>query len=136
MEGLIGLGVVIGVLGTACLIGWITGSLYDIYYKYRVKRNHIKHPKMIELQKERERVCSEYNCWWVEKHEAQKRIDLNFEILKYCTKQEGEKYISLIEQDQQIYTNADKHMKELSPLVDSAREAEQTYREEHNIRHW
>lgn len=136
MEGLIGLGVVVGILGTACLIGWSAGALYDIYYKYRVKKNHIKHPKLIELQKEREKICEEYNCWWDKKYEARKRIDKNFEILKYCTEEAKRKYLFFIEQDQQIYTNADKHMKELSPLVDSAREAEQAYREEHNIRHW
>lgn len=136
MAELIGLGVVVGIFGAACLIGWSAGGLYDIYCKYRVKKNHINHPKLTELQKERERVCKEYGQWWDKKYEAQKRIDKNFEILKYCTKQEGEKYIFLIEQDQQTYTNADKHMKELSPLVDAAREAEQTYREEHNIRHW
>lgn len=136
MEGLIGLGVIIGVLGTACLIGWGMGALYDIYYKYRVKKNRTNHPKLIELQKEREKVCEEYNRWWDEKYEAQKRIDKNFEILKYCTEEAKKKYLVSIEQDQQIYTNADKHMKELSPLVNAAREAEQTYREEHNIRHW
>lgn len=114
----------------------VMGALYDIYYKYRVKKNHIKHPKLIELQKERKKICEEYNRWWDERHEAQKRIDKNFEILKYCTEEAKRKYLFFIEQDQQIYTNADKHMKELSPLVDSAREAEQTYREEHNIRHW
>lgn len=136
MAGIISLGIVIVAILIVFLLSWIIGSLYDIYYKYRVKRNHIKHPKMIELQKERERVCSEYNCWWVEKHEAQKRIDNNFEILKYCTEEVKKKYLASIEQDQQIYTNADNHMKELSPLVDAARKAEQTYREEHNIRHW
>ena len=136
MEGLIGLGVVIGVLGTAYLIGWGIGTLYDIYYKYRVKKNHINHPKLIELQKEREKVCEEYNRWWDEKYEAQKRIDKNFEIMKYCTEVGKKKHLVFIEQDQQIYTNADTHMKELHPLVDTAREAEQTYREKHHIRHW
>ena len=136
MEGLICLGVIIGVFGTACLIGWGASALYDIYYKYRVKKNHTNHPKLFELQKERERVCDEYNRWWDKKHEAQKRIDKNFEILKYCTEEAKKKYLVSIKQDQQIYINADKHMKELLPLVDSAREAEQAYREEHNIRHW
>lgn len=136
MEGLIGLGVIIGVLGAACLIGWGMGALYDIYYKYRVKKNHIKHPKLIELEKEREKLCKEYHQWWDEKYQAQKRIDHNFEILRYCTEQEGEKYISRIEQDQQIYTNARKHMEELSPLVEAARQAEDEYKEKYNIRHW
>lgn len=101
-----------------------------------LKKNHIKHAKLVELQKEREKVCEEYNRWWDERHEAQKRIDRNFEILKYCTEEAKKKYLISIEQDQQIYTDADKHMKELSSLVDAARKAEQTYREEHNIRHW
>ena len=71
-----------------------------------------------------------------EKHEAQKRIDKNFEIMKYCTEVGKKKHLVFIEQDQQIYTDADAHMKELRPLVDAAREAEQIYREKYNIRHW
>lgn len=136
MEELIGLGVVLGIFVVAGLIGWGASALYDIYWKYRVKRNRTNHPKLIELQKEREKVCDEYNRLWDKRHEAQKRIDRNFEILKYCTEEAKRKYLFSIEQDQQIYTDTDKHMKELSPLVDAAREAEQTYREEHNIRHW
>lgn len=127
---------VIFVLGFIFLLGWGLAKLCDAYYDYRAKRNRTNHPKLIELQKEREKVCEEYNRWWDERHEAQKRIDKNFEILKYCTEEAKKKYLVFIEQDQQIYTNADSHMKELSPLVDAAREAEQTYREEHNIRHW
>lgn len=127
---------VIVVVGTLVFIGWSVNALYDIYYKYRAKRNRANHPKLIELQKEREKVCEEYNRWWDEKYEAQKRIDKNFEILKYCTEVGKKKHLVFIEQDQQIYTNADTHMKELRPLVDSTREAEQTYREEHNIRYW
>lgn len=136
MEELMTLFYIILVIGPLIFIGWSLNALGDIYYKYRVKKNHANHPKMIELEKERERLSKEYSQLWDEKHEAQKRIDRNFEILKYCTEQEGEKYISRIEQDQQIYTNANKHMEELLPLVEAAREAEQTYREKHNIRHW
>lgn len=136
MEELIAVGIGLGIFGMACLIGWGAGVLIDVRWKYLVKKNRANHPKLIELQKEREKVCKEYNRWWDEKYEAQKHIDKNFEILKYCTEEAKKKYLASIEQDQQIYTNADKHMKELSPLVDSAREAEQAYREEHNIRHW
>lgn len=136
MYGLIGLGVVIGALGIAYFIGWGIGALYDIYYKYRVKKNRINHPKLIELQKEREKVCEEYNRWWDEKYEAQKRIDKYLEEIKYHEDQVRGNFLNTIKQEQQFYSNADKHMKELRPLVDAAREAEQTYREEHNIRHW
>ena len=136
MEELIGLGVALGVLGVACLIGWGVGTLYDIYCKYRVKKNHINHPKLIELQKEREKVCEEYNRWWDERYEAQKRIDKYMEEIKYHEDQVRGNFLNAIKQEQQFYSNADKHMKELRPLVDAAREAEQTYREEHNIRHW
>ena len=136
MAELIGFGVALGTIGVACLIGWGIGVLFDIYWKYRAKKNHIKYSKLIELQKEREKVCNEYNRWWDKRHEAQKRIDRNFEILKYCTEEVKKKYLVSIEQDQQIYIDSDMHMKELRPLVDAAREAEQTYREEHNIRHW
>lgn len=136
MEELICLGITLGILCAACLIGWGVGALCDIYYKYHAKKNHTIHLKLVELQKERERVCKEYYQWWDERHEAQRRIDNNFEILKYCTEEAKKKYLTSIEQDQQIYTNADRHMKELSPLVEAAREAEQTYREKYNIRHW
>ena len=136
MEGLICLGVIIGIFGTACLIGWGMGALYDIYYKYRVKKNHTNHPKLIGLQKERERMCKEYSQWWDEKYEAQKRIDKYMEETKYHEEDITKSFLEAIKQEQQIYSNADKHMKELSPLVNAAREAEQTYREEHNIRHW
>lgn len=132
-----GFGFILGALCVAaCLISWGVDALYDIYYKYHVKKNHTNHLKLVELQKERERLCKEYYQWWDERYDAQKRIDNNFEILKYCTEEAKKKYLTSIEQDQQIYTNADRHMKELSPLVDAAREAEQTYREKHNIRHW
>lgn len=136
MEEFIVLGIILGAIGVACLISWGGDALYDIYYKYHVKKNHTNHSKLVELQKERERVCKEYYQWWDERYDAQKRIDNNFEILKYCTEEAKKKYLTSIEQDQQIYTNADRHMKELSPLVDAAREAEQTYREKYNIRHW
>lgn len=127
---------IIFVLGFIFLLGWGLAKLCDAYYDYRAKRNRTNHPKLIELQKEREKVCKEYNQWWDERHEAQERIDKNFEIMKYCTEVGKKKHLVFIEQDQQIYTNADTHMKELRLLVDAAREAEQTYREEHNIRHW
>lgn len=136
MAELIGLGVALGVLGVACLIGWGAGVLFDVYWKYRVKKNRINHPKLVELQKERERVCKEYYQWWDEKYEAQKRIDKYMEEVKYHEADITKSFLEAIKQEQQIYSNADKHMKELSPLVNAAREAEQTYREEHNIRHW
>ena len=136
MAELIGLGVALGVLGVACLIGWGAGVLFDVYWKYRVKKNRINHPKLVELQKERERVCKEYYQWWDEKYEAQKRIDKYMEEVKYHEADITKSFLEAIKQEQQIYSNADKHMKELSPLVNAAREAEQVYREEHNIRHW
>ena len=82
MEGLIGLGVVVSLLGVAYLIGWGASVLFDTYWKYRVKKNRTNHPKLIELQKERERLCKEYHQWWDEKNEARKRLDINYEILK------------------------------------------------------
>ena len=136
MEELIGLGVVLGIFVVAGLIGWGASALYDVYWKYRVKKNRINHPKLIELQKEREKMCEEYNQWWDERHEAKKRIDKYMEEIKYHEEDVTKSFLEAIKQEQQIYSNADKHMKELRPLVDAAREAEQTYREEHNIRHW
>ena len=136
MAELIGLGVALGVLGVACLICWGAGVLFDVYWKYRVKKNRINHPKLVELQKERERACKEYYQWWDEKYEAQKRIDKYMEEVKYHEADITKSFLEAIKQEQQIYSNADKHMKELSPLVNAAREAEQVYREEHNIRHW
>ena len=136
MEELIGLGVVLGIFVVAGLIGWGASALYDVYWKYRVKMNRINHPKLIELQKEREKMCEEYNQWWDERHEAKKRIDKYMEEIKYHEEDVTKSFLEAIKQEQQIYSNADKHMKELSPLVHAAREAEQTYREEHNIRHW
>ena len=136
MAELIGLGVALGVLGVACLIGWGAGVLFDVYWKYRVKKNRINHPKLVELQKEREKVCEEYYRWWNEKHEAQKRIDEYMKEIKYHEEDITKSFLEAIKQEQQIYSNADKHMKELRPLVDAAREVDQIYREEHNIRHW
>lgn len=136
MVGLICLGAILSLIGVAYFIDRGADVLLDAYRKYCAKRNHIKHPKLIELQIEYERLSKEYRQWWDKRCEAQKRIDINFEILKYCTDEKVDKYISAIKQNQQIYINADKHMKELSPLVDSAYEAEQAYREKHHIRHW
>ena len=134
MEGLIGLGVIIGVLGTACLIGWGMGALYDIYYKYRVKKNHANHPKLFELQKEREKVCKEYNQWWNKKYEAEKQIDFIYERMKYYNN--NEKLTTKLQKARETYSNALDKLEYLDPLVEAAREAEQTYREEHNIHHW
>ena len=136
MEELIGFGIALGVLGVAYLIGWGIGVLLDIYWKYRTKKNHINHPKLVELQKEREKVCEECYQWWNEKHEAQKRIDEYMKEIKYHEEDITKSFLEAIKQEQQIYSNADRHMKELSPLVDAAREAEQAYRDKHNIRHW
>ena len=136
MAELIGLGVAIGVLGVAYLIGWGIGVLLDIYWKYRVKKNHVNHPKLIELQKEREKVCEEYNRWWDVKYEAKKKIDAYNEVIKYHNDEARENFLTSIKEEQEKYTDAALHMTKLSPLVDTAREAEQTYREEHNIRHW
>lgn len=55
---------VIFVLGFIFLLGWGSAKLCDAYYDYRAKRNRTNHPKLIELQKERERVCKEYSQWW------------------------------------------------------------------------
>lgn len=136
MAELIGLGVALGVLGIACLIGWGIGVLLDIYWKYRVKKNRINHPKLIELQKEREKVCEEYNQWWNIKNEAKKKIDIYNEVLKYHNDEARENFLASIKEEQEKYTDAALRMTKLSPLVDAAREAEQAYREEHNIRHW
>lgn len=134
MAELIGLGVVVGVLGVACLIGWGAGALYNIYYKYRVKKNHIKHPKLIELQKEREKVCKEYNQWWDEKYKAEKQIDFIYERMKYYNN--NEKLIAKLQKARETYSNALDKLEYLDPLVEIARRAEDEYKEKYNIRHW
>lgn len=134
MAELIGLGVAIGVLGTACLIGWGIGILLDIYWKYRAKKNHINHPKLVELQKEREKVCEEYHQWWDKKYKAEKQIDFIYERMKYYN--DNEKLITKLQKAREVYSNALDKLEYLDPLVETARRAEDEYKEKHNIRHW
>ena len=94
------------------------------------------HKSLVELQKEREKICEEYNRWWDVKYEAKKKIDAYNEVIKYHNDEARENFLTSIKEEQEKYTDAALHMTKLSPLVDAAREAEQTYREKHNIRHW
>ena len=79
---------VIFVLGFIFLLGWGSAKLCDAYYDYRAKRNRTNHPELIELQKEREKVCKEYNQLWDEKYKAEKQIDFIYERMKYYNNNE------------------------------------------------
>ena len=134
MEGLIGLGIAVGVLGTACLIGWGMGALYDIYYKYHVKKNHANHPKLFELINERDRILAERACWWHQKNKAEKEIQDCEDRIRYggSTPQLCEKLTKCHNDWREAFENLER----TEPLLIEAREAAENYIEEHNIRHW
>lgn len=134
MEELIGLGIAVGVLGTACLIGWGMGALYDIYYKYRVKKNHANHPKLFELINERDRILAERACWWHQKNKAEKEIQDCEDRIRYggSTPQLCEKLTKCHNDWREAFENLER----TEPLLIEAREAAENYIEEHNIRHW
>ena len=134
MEGLIGLGVVIGVLGTACLIGWGAGALYEVYYKYRVKKNHANHPKLFELINERDKILAERACWWHQKNKAEKEIQDCEDKIRYggSTPKLCEKLTKCHADWREAFENLER----TEPSLIDAREAVENYIEEHNIRHW
>ena len=134
MEGLIGLGVVIGVLGTACLIGWGMGALYDIYYKYRVKKNHTNHPKLFELINERDKILAERSCWWHQKSKAEKEIQDCEDKIRYGGSTPG--LCEKLTKCHSDWREAFENLERTKPALIDAREAVDNYREEHNIRHW
>ena len=134
MEGLIGLGVVIGVLGTACLIGWGVGALYDIYYKYRVKKNHTNHPKLFELINERDKILAERSCWWHQKSKAEKEIQDCEDKIRYGGSTPG--LCEKLTKCHSDWREAFENLERTKPALIDAREAVDNYREEHNIRHW
>ena len=134
MEELIGLGVAIGVLGTAYLIGWGASTLYDIYYKYRVKKNHSNHPKLFELINERDKILAERSCWWHQKYKAEKEIQDCEDKIRYggSTPKLCEKLTKCHDDWREAFENLER----TEPLLIEVREAVDNYREEHNIRHW
>lgn len=134
MEGLICLGVIIGVLGTACLIGWGVGALYDIYYKYRVKKNHTNHPKLFELINERDKILAERACWWHQKSKTEKEIQEYEDRIRYggSTPELCEKLTKCHDDWREAFENLER----TGPALNDAREAVENYYEEHNIRHW
>ena len=134
MEGLIGLGVIIGVLGTACLIGWGMGALYDIYYKYRVKKNHANHPKLFELINERDKILAERSCWWHQKSKAEKEIQDCEDKIRYGGSTPG--LCEKLTKCHSDWREAFENLERTKPALIDAREAVDNYREEHNIRHW
>ena len=134
MEGLICLGVIIGVLGTACLIGWGVGALYDIYYKYRVKKNHANHPKLFELINERDKILAERSCWWHQKSKAEKEIQDCEDKIRYGGSTPG--LCEKLTKCHSDWREAFENLERTEPALIDAREAVDNYREEHNIRHW
>lgn len=132
MEELIGLGVVLGIFVVAGLIGWGTSALYDVYWKYRVKKNRIKYPEFFELIKKRDAISNEQSGWWHLRDTEKKWIDDYHTNLRYT----GIIKNTELEAHQTAYNIAEKKLREFSIKLDEAREAVENYREEHNIRHW
>ena len=134
MEGLICHGIVIGVLGMACLIGWGAGVLLDAHWKYRVKKNRANHPKLIELQKERDKILAERACWWHQKGKAEKEIQDCEDRIRYggSTPELCEKLTKCHNDWREAFENLER----TGPALNNAREAVENYIKEHNIRHW
>lgn len=132
MAELIGFGVALGTIGVACLIGWGASALYDVYWKYRVKKNHVKYPEFFELIKKRDAISNEHSGWWHLQDAEKEWIDNYHTNLRYT----GIIKNTELEAHQTAYNIAEKKLWEFSIKLDEAREAVENYREEHNIRHW
>ena len=134
MEELIGLGIVLGIFVVAGLIGWGVGALYDIYYKYRVKKNHTNHPKLFELINERDKILAERSCWWHQKSKAEKEIQDCEDKIRYGGSTPG--LCEKLTKCHSDWREAFENLERTEPALIDAREAVDNYREEHNIRHW
>ena len=134
MEELIGLGIVLGIFVVAGLIGWGMGALYDIYYKYRVKKNHTNHPKLFELINERDKILAERSCWWHQKSKAEKEIQDCEDKIRYGGSTPG--LCEKLTKCHSDWREAFENLERTEPALIDAREAVDNYREEHNIRHW
>ena len=132
MEGLIGLGVVVGTIIVGYLLGWIISGLYNIYSKYHTKKNHKNHPEFSELIKKRNTLSEEYNGWWHLKYDAKKWIDAYREELQYTgiINEEG------LQKHQADYNQANEKLLQIGDKLEEARNAVDNYREKYNIRHW
>lgn len=126
--------IVFGLLGVACLIGWSAGVLLDTYWKYRVKRNRVNHPKLVELVNERDKILNERSCWWRQKNKAEKEIQECEDKIRYggSTPELCEKLTKCHADWREAFENLER----TEPLLIEAREAVDNYREAHNIRHW
>ena len=134
MEGLIGLGVVVGVILIGSLLGWGIGSVWNIIYNRKVKKNHTNHPKLTELINERDKILAERSCWWHQKHKAEKEIQVCEDKIRYggSTPELCEKLTKCHADWREAFENLER----TEPSLIDAREAVDIYREEHNIRHW
>ena len=134
MGELIGLGIIVGAIPIGFSLCWIISKLYDIYYKYHVKKNHINHPKLFELINERDKILAERACWWHQKNRAEKEIQDCEDKIRY-----GGSTTELCEKLTKCHSDwreAFENLERTGPTLNEAREAVENYIEEHNIRHW
>lgn len=134
MEGLIGLGIAVGVILIGCLLGWIVSSLHNIYYNYHAKKNHTNHTKLFELINERDKILAERACWWHQKSKAEKVIQDCENKIRYggSTPELCEKLTKCHNDWREAFENLER----TEPALIDAREAVENYYETHNIRHW
>ena len=134
LEALIGLGVAVGTILVGFLLGWIISGLHNIYYNYHAKKNHANHPKLFELINERDKILAKRSCWWHQKYKAEKEMQDYEEKIRYggstpelCKK---------LTKSHADWREAFENLERSEPVLIDAREAVDSYREEHNIRHW
>ena len=134
LEALLGLGVAVGTILIGFLLGWIVSSLHNIYYNYHAKKNHANHPKLFELINERDKILAERACWWHQKSKAEKEIQDYEDKIRYGgSTPELCKKLTKCHAD---WREAFENLERTEPSLIDAREAVDSYREEHNIRHW
>ena len=122
------------VMGVFAFLCWFSYTIYNIYYNYRVKKNHAKHPEWVELVEKRKALCNEYHWWSLREEDAATAIDGIYERARYFDN--DEKFINSLKQPREQYRIARENLDRLSPLIEEARRAEDEYKEKHNIRHW
>lgn len=122
------------IMGIFAFLCWVSYTIYNIYYNYRVKKNRAKHPEWIELVEKRKALCDEYHWWSLREEDAVTVIDGICERARYFD--DDKKFTNSLKQPREQYRIARENLDRLSPLIEEARRAEDEYRKEHNIRHW
>ena len=133
-EIVITIGIIVIACGLGTGLGTIISAIINGIINHKVKKNHANHPKLTELINERDKILAERSCWWHQKYKAEKEIQVCEDKIRYggSTPKLCEKLTKCHADWREAFENLER----TEPSLIDAREAVDSYREEHNIRHW